>query len=335
MTQPPLTSPTSSHSASSAKPAGETPTASNDAPKPGSETSTSAPGSELFGKQFNEKERKQLFLSLTIGIVLMELAVTVGAVVYSVVSADRLPSGMLRFNFPWLGYLVAVILAPVLVMLLLHLLSLGFSRTVDGDPNSSLPPGRASSFFALVRGAPTVVLFACFVLMGAAIYYLDGVMALLLKLGDAVDTIAVWLIGAFAAAWIVSYVARQILAYKARQMDAEYAFRREVLERTGLVLLDARHAPAIEPRLVQAALTASATLEPGAEDSGQRGTAGAASTGSEAAELILEAETVPEQPAPEQPADNVDPADEIVNEVVNENAAKTTAGDEKAGSNER
>ena len=37
------------------------------------------PQPTLFGKHFREKEQKTLFLYLVIGIVLMELAVTVGA----------------------------------------------------------------------------------------------------------------------------------------------------------------------------------------------------------------------------------------------------------------
>ena len=229
----------------------------------------------LFGKAFTEKEQKRLFLYLVIGIVLLEMAITVGALVYSITNAVRVPGGMPRFNFPWLGYLVSVVLAPALVMLVIHLLSLGFTRTLEGDAGPAsgsggeAVSGRAGAFFALVRGAPTVILFAGFVLMGAAIYYLDGVMALLLKLGDSFQTVAVWLVGAFAAAWTASTIVRMFLTYKARQMEAEYAFRREVLERTGMVILDTKYAPTTELRMlpphdgVTAAPAAALTVETG------------------------------------------------------------------------
>ncbi len=192
------------------------------------------------------KEQKNLFLYVTVGIVLLEFAVTVGAVVYSIANADRLASGAVRFNFPWLGYLVSVALVPAVVMLILHLVSLGFSRTLGTNEESvaaEAVSGRMGKFFALVRGAPAILLFAGFVILGAAIYYLDGVMALLLKLSESFDVVAIWIIGAFAVGFCVTTVARAIFAYKTRQMEAEYAFRREVLERTGTVLLDARHAP--------------------------------------------------------------------------------------------
>ena len=45
-----------------------------------------------------------------------------------------------------------------------------------------------------------MILFAGFVLMCAAIYYLDGVMSLLLKLGENFHLVAIWVVGGFAVA---------------------------------------------------------------------------------------------------------------------------------------
>lgn len=212
--------------------------------KPSAPQPSAAPDTPGFsGAPLTEKERKALFLNVIVGIVLLELAVTVGAVVYSIANADKI-SGMMRFNFPWVGYLVTVVLVPVLVMLILHLVSLGFSRTLGsdgrgGDPEAEVG-GRVATFFAMVRGAPTVILFAGFVLMGAAVYYLDGVMALLLKLGDSFQTVAIWSIGALGVSFCVNACVRALLAYKTRQLEAEYAFRREVFERTGTILMSAK-----------------------------------------------------------------------------------------------
>ena len=206
---------------------------------------------------FSEKERKSLFLYVVIAIVLLEMAVTVGAIVYSIANAERSAPGVMRFNFPWIGYLVTVTLVPVLVMLILHLVSLGMNRGLrdSGGGQEHAPlEGRAATFFALVRGAPTVILFAAFVLMGAAVYYLDGVMALLLKLGDSFAEVAIWVVGALALASCVSIVARAVFAYKSKQMEAEYAFRREVLAKTGTILLDTRYAPTTDLRQLPAVL---------------------------------------------------------------------------------
>ena len=214
--------------------------ASKDAPETPQDSGAEQKHHTLFGKQFTEKEQKTLFLYLVIGIVLMELAVTVGAIIISITNAQPSSSGVPHFQFPWIGYLVAVVMVPVLAMLLVNLVSLGFSRGARGgeDVNLEGVPQRMQTFYALVRGAPTVILFAGFVLMCAAIYYLDGVMSLLLKLGENFHLVAIWVVGGFAVAWMVSYVVRAWMHYKTKQMEAEYAFRHEVRERTGMVILD-------------------------------------------------------------------------------------------------
>ena len=223
--------------------------ATNPNPEPAQDEKQS--GETLFGKQFSAREQKSLFLYLVIGIVLVELAVTVGAIVYSITNAQPSPTGGApRFRFPWIGYTVAVVMVPVLAMLLVNLVSMGFSRGSGGNENIEGIPQRMRTFFALVRGAPTVILFAGFVLMGAAIYYLDGVMALLLKLGEHFHLVAIWIVGGFAFAWTVSYIVRAWMHYKTRQMEAEYAFRQEVLERTGMVILETKHAPTTELRML-------------------------------------------------------------------------------------
>nr|WP_294512993.1 hypothetical protein [uncultured Bilophila sp.] len=226
--------------------------APKDAPEAPQADGAERPHHTLFGKHFTEKEQKTLFLYLVIGIVLMELAVTVGAIIISITNAQPSASGVPHFQFPWIGYLVAVVMVPVLAMLLLNLVSLGFSRGARGGEEADLEgvPQRMQTFYALVRGAPTVILFAGFVLMCAAIYYLDGVMSLLLKLGEHFHLVAIWVVGGFAAAWIISYVVRAWMGYKTRQMEAEYAFRHEVLERTGMVILDTKHAPTTELRML-------------------------------------------------------------------------------------
>ena len=206
--------------------------ASKDAPETPQDSGAEQKHHTLFGKQFTEKEQKTLFLYLVIGIVLMELAVTVGAIIISITNAQPSSSGVPHFQFPWIGYLVAVVMVPVLAMLLVNLVSLGFSRGARGGEDVNL------------EGVPG------FVLMCAAIYYLDGVMSLLLKLGENFHLVAIWVVGGFAVAWMVSYVVRAWMHYKTKQMEAEYAFRHEVLERTGMVILDTKHAPTTELRML-------------------------------------------------------------------------------------
>ncbi|MFQ8738345.1 MAG: hypothetical protein ACLSAH_21995 [Bilophila wadsworthia] len=83
--------------------------ASKDAPETPQDSGAEQKHHTLFGKQFTEKEQKTLFLYLVIGIVLMELAVTVGAIIISITNAQPSSSGVPHFHSrgsaiwsPWL-----------------------------------------------------------------------------------------------------------------------------------------------------------------------------------------------------------------------------------------
>lgn len=200
-----------------------------------------------LGAMLNEKEQKSLLFYISIGIILVEFAVTVGALIYGIANSQQMPNGMIRFSFPWAGYLVSVVVAPVIVMLLVNLIGLGFYRAVHGEPilneeQAQAVPERMQVFFSLVRGAPTIILLGGIIIVGAVLYYLDGVMTFLLKLGDSIETIVIWVTVGLVVAWSLSYFARMWFMYRTRRLEEEYAFRRDVLERTGMVILDEKTA---------------------------------------------------------------------------------------------
>ena len=208
--------------------------ASKDAPETPQDSGAEQKHHTLFGKQFTEKEQKTLFLYLVIGIVLMELAVTVGAIIISITNAQPSSSGVPHFQFPWIGYLVAVVMVPG-------------ARHAAGQPREPrLLPGGARRRRREPRRRPAADADVLRAGPGSAhgdpvrglrahvrrdLTDLDGVMSLLLKLGENFHLVAIWVVGGFAVAWMVSYVVRAWMHYKTKQMEAEYAFRHEVLER--------------------------------------------------------------------------------------------------------
>lgn len=206
----------------------------------------------LFGKNFSLKEQKQLFLQLVIGIVLAELALGVGAVIYSITNAKAGPDKIPQFQFPWLGYMISALVLPVLILLITHLVQSTISRPTEGYGDAHISE-RVKHFYDLVHSAPTIILLVAMALLAIAVYYLDGVMNLLLKISEHFGEIAIWLICGLTVAWVVSYAVRAILHYKTQQMQQEYTFRREVLERTGMVLLDAKHSPVTDARILDPA----------------------------------------------------------------------------------
>ncbi len=223
-----------------------------------------------FGWLLTDSEQRSLLNTMAIGIILIEFAVTVFAVGSCIASAQTLADGSVSFRFPWAAYLVAVLLAPVAVMFVAHIIDLGFSRMVKGDPAldpekmKTLPLG-LQKLIALVHGAPTIILLGGVLVLGILLYYLDAVMGFVVRLGDNAEKVALWATIGLVTAWCVSYLARMWFLYKTRRMQEEYAFRREVLERTGIVITDAasvassRPAPALEEATVQRAIDVSPT----------------------------------------------------------------------------
>jgi uncharacterized membrane protein YdbT with pleckstrin-like domain len=196
-----------------------------------------------LGVSLSDREKKNLLTFLSIGIILVEFAVTIAAVCYGIIKAQKLPDGTVEFQFPWIPYSIALILAPVVIMLVVNIIGMGFGRFFKGDPNMSeeqlrILPKRLRRLVDLSRGLPSIILLGGMVLVGAALYYLDAVIQAILRIGDHVEVIAPWVMLGLVAAWCLSYLVRMWFIYKTRRMQEEYAFRREVLERTGIVIVD-------------------------------------------------------------------------------------------------
>ena len=69
-----------------------------------------------LGLSLSDREKKNLLTFLSIGIILVEFAVTIAAVCYGIINSHKLPDGTTEFRFPWIPYSVALILAPAAIM---------------------------------------------------------------------------------------------------------------------------------------------------------------------------------------------------------------------------
>lgn len=212
-------------------------------------------GQGSLGAMLNEKERKSLLIYIALGVVIVEFVVTVVAVLHGLTNMHPLPDGNMEYIFPWKAYLVSVFLAPVGVMFIIQIIGMGFTRIISGDPEfveaaGEHIPEKVKRWVQLFQGLPTAILLAGFLLVGVILYHINTVMAFLLKLGEAAVEIAVWVgIGLFAA-WLISYIARLWLMYKTRKMQEEYAFRREVLEKTGIAIIDQQTAVTADGKMI-------------------------------------------------------------------------------------
>ena len=99
-------------------------------------------------------------------------------------------------------------------------------------------PERLRRFYAIIRNAPTVVLLLGIMLLGAGLFFVDGAFSAIIRLGSALTEYIPWIAGSLAALIAVCYLVHRWFMYRHHRMQQEFAYRREVLERTGIVLVD-------------------------------------------------------------------------------------------------
>ena len=194
---------------------------------------------------------KDALIYLMVAIFFVEMIVGGISFFYGVMhAAPDVPGGPPLARFPWLGWAVAAVLAPVGLMLIVHLSGTWVSRYLGREDSmqggqgagpaadDEQVPERLRRFYAIIRNAPTVVLLLGIMLLGAGLFFVDGAFSALMRLGGALTEYIPWIAGSLAALIAVCYLVHRWFVYRHHRMQQEYEYRREVLERTGIVLVD-------------------------------------------------------------------------------------------------
>jgi hypothetical protein len=99
-------------------------------------------------------------------------------------------------------------------------------------------PDRIRRVYSLIQGAPVVVLLLGVILLGALLFFVDGALGILMRLAQTIEHYLPWIIGGAAGIACVGIAARHWFGYCSKKIAEEYAFRREVLEKTGVIIVD-------------------------------------------------------------------------------------------------
>jgi membrane protein implicated in regulation of membrane protease activity len=102
----------------------------------------------------------------------------------------------------------------------------------------NLLPGRLKKAYRIIKAAPLVVLLAGVIALGAALLTLDGFLSAIGRFADILipHTRSIIICAAVSIAVLVLGVL--LLNYRTRKLIAEYEYRREVLEKTGIIIID-------------------------------------------------------------------------------------------------
>ncbi|MDR3177184.1 MAG: hypothetical protein LBU06_11720 [Desulfovibrio sp.] len=225
-----------------------------------------------------ESRRRELWLYIFVFIGTVEFLLAVGALLFAFVNGGSAPDGRFLPAFPWLSYSALALLVPSLILLAAHLADVGLFRPprlssqsgegaraqgengaqqgtdgAGGETSSgedrvwqNLLPERMQRFYNIIRAAPLVVLLVGAIAFGAVLLTLDGALSALGRFADVLIPHARALIVCAAVLIGIFTLGVLLLNYRTRKLIAEYEFRREVLEKTGIVILDkgARALPA-------------------------------------------------------------------------------------------
>ena len=206
------------------------------------ENSTTAKAKKLAAR-FTERQSKDLVFYLSMAIIFVELLITLAALCYSIVTA-RPPAGggVPQFNFPWITYFIALAVAPAVLLLMVHLTGVGLFRSLRGHENDEAwqekLPDRIRRVYSLIQGAPIVVLLLGVILLGALLFFVDGALGILMRMAQTIEHYLPWIIGGMAGIACVGITAKYWFGYRSTRIAEEYAFRREVLEKTGVIIVD-------------------------------------------------------------------------------------------------
>jgi hypothetical protein len=206
------------------------------------------------GETLSARQRRELKVYLLAGTAALEFMLASAALLYAFVNGHTGPDGRFVFAFPVTAFAAAALLVPALLLLFVHLADVGLFR--KGRPGSApgtegeraggqaaaaweaLLPERLARLFRILRGVPAVALLVGIILLGAALLTLDGVLGALGRLAAIFAPHAELLLVCLSAAACFAVAGVLLLRYRTRRMREEYAFRREVLEKTGVIIVE-------------------------------------------------------------------------------------------------
>lgn len=207
---------------------------------------------------------------LLVAILLVEMIVGGVCFFHGLMNAKPvMAGGPPKVDFPWLVWALASVLAPVGLLLLVHLAGTWVARTVDreqaaaagGTAGTAEIPERLQRFYAMVNSAPTVVLLLGILVLGASLFFVEGAFTAIVGLLEGLSIYVPWIVGSLAALLAVCYLAQRYFTYRRLRMEHEYAFRQEVLERTGIVLVDKHTLPLAQSEAQQARLCSAESMQ--------------------------------------------------------------------------
>ena len=203
---------------------------------------------ETYGHRENEhtRQRKELWLYTGVAIAALVCLITVAAVSYGFITASPGQGGQTHINFPLLSWLAGIVFLPTALVLAVHYAGVGlFERTPrtaeeEAEWQARLPE-RFQRVYRFLKGAPVAVVLLALIIAGATLATIDGAFTAFVRAAAVFAPYTPHIVISLAAVICCFMVVAAWFKYRTRKLEAEMAFRREIFERTGMLIVEKDH----------------------------------------------------------------------------------------------
>ncbi len=152
--------------------------------------------------------------------------------------------------FPWKAYVVSSFITPVAITFLLGVIVFGFNKYVfarevtmaaaDPEHAAARQPNRFEEIMLSLRQVPFLVALLLLVLAGGIIYKLDAIVGYVTSAGVQAANYLFMLLAVVLGVSALVILVWMVLSYRlrCRRLDLLHRYRMEVMEKTGMVMLE-------------------------------------------------------------------------------------------------
>jgi hypothetical protein len=229
---------------------------------------------------FDDYEIKDLFRRYVQLLIVVEVLIFLVCWVYQLGLDQVAVTGKpVDVPFPWKAYFLISFSAPVAVTFLVGIVVVAFNSFLYGQKGGPVFKKNAADETA---GKLIKVVNFCFqlpflltlLLLGifiGVVYNLGAIMEYLARFGEAAAKVALIGLGCLLVAGTIFGVVRMVLNYKLRKKNMEYDYKREVMERLGIAILDEQtmidsRGQVVGPKQIDVTAADSSVLPPGSTE---------------------------------------------------------------------
>jgi len=229
---------------------------------------------------FDDYEIKDLFRRYIQLLIVVEVLIFLVCWVYQLGLDQVAVTGKpVDVPFPWKAYFLVSFSAPVAVTFLVGIVVVAFNSFMYGQKGGPVfketsaegamaKVVRVANFCFQLPFLLTLLLLGIFI---GVVYNLGAIMEYLARFGEAAAKVALIGLGCVLVAGTIFGVVRMVLNYKLRKKNMEYDYKREVMERLGIAILDEKtmidsRGQVLGPKQIDVTASNSGVLPPGSTE---------------------------------------------------------------------